>query len=315
MSHPKQRSDLVVVIGASSLDVVGKLISPLQLGTSNPSNIQISFGGAARNVAENLARLGQMVTLLSVIGKDQVGDEVLAYTSQAGVDVSNVYRTDRFATGFYIGLLGMDGRREIAFDDMDVLEELNEAYLEYNEDLISKAGLIFLDANLSPNSLAKIFKIAREHKVPVCADPTSGVLAPNLAPYLKQISIIVPNGFEAGILLGTGLDQTNIDATMEAARKLVNRGVSQVFISIGDLGLCYASSETSGHFPSIKTNVIDPTGAGDALTAAVIFAFMNDLDLDDAAKLGVSAATVTLRHQGTVYPGMTLECLYDALSN
>jgi pseudouridine kinase len=91
--------------------------------------------------------------------------------------------------------------------------------------------------------------------------------------------------------------------------------VDEVFISIGDLGLCYASSETSGHFPAIITKVVDPTGAGDALTATVIFAFMNDLDLDDAAKLGVSAATITLRHPGTVFPGLTLECLYDELTN
>lgn len=315
MERTKQKSDLVVVIGASSLDVVSRLEGDLCMGTSNPSSIRTSYGGVARNVAENLARLGQSVSLLSVIGKDRIGDEVFEHTTQAGVDVSNIHRTDRFPTGFYMGVLNKDGNREFAFDDMRILEELNGAYLEYNEDLVSQAGLIFVDANLPKESLAKVFKIAQEHNVPVCADPTSVALSHNLSPYLKQISIIVPNGIEAGVLLGKEFEQNNIEAALEAARKLVNHGVDEVFISIGELGLCYASSETSGHFPAIITKVVDPTGAGDALTAAVIFAFMNDLDLDDAAKLGVSAATITLRHPGTVFPGLTLECLYDELTN
>ena len=85
----------VLVIGASSLDVVARLHDGLQMETSNPARIRTSFGGVARNVAENLARLGQPVSLLSVIGKDRIGEDLLAYTRQAGVDVSAVYSTDK----------------------------------------------------------------------------------------------------------------------------------------------------------------------------------------------------------------------------
>jgi pseudouridine kinase len=59
--------------------------------------------------------------------------------------------------------------------------------------------------------------------------------------------------------------------------------------------------------------VVDPTGAGDALTAAVIFALLNNMDIDEAIKLGLSAASLTLRHEGTVVPDLSLEKLYDQL--
>ena len=58
----------VIVIGSAGVDIVGLVRGELQSRTSSPANIRTSFGGVARNVAENLARLGQPVNLISVVG-------------------------------------------------------------------------------------------------------------------------------------------------------------------------------------------------------------------------------------------------------
>jgi pseudouridine kinase len=87
-----------------------------------------------------------------------------------------------------------------------------------------------------------------------------------------------------------------------------------VFVTQSESGVCYATSETNGHVPALRTKVKDPTGAGDALTAAVIYALMNEIEIDDAARLGVSAASLALRHPGTVFPELSLEKLYDELA-
>ena len=311
-NHPP--SELVLVIGASGLDVVARLRQDLQLATSNPSLIRTSFGGVARNVAENLARLGQPVSLLSVIGRDRLGDEVLAHTRQAGVEVSAVYTTDKYPTGFYMGVLDELGTRQFAFDDMRILAELTDSYLAYNEDLFEQAGLVFLDANLPETALASAFKLAHKYQIPVCADPTSTSLAPRLKPYLKEIKLLAPNGLEAGMLTGQPFDPTDREAALEAARNLVNQGVEVAVVTLAELGICYATSATSGHVPGIRTNVVDPTGAGDALTAALIYALMNNLEIDDAARLGVSAESLTLRYPGTVLPDLSLQKLYDELA-
>jgi pseudouridine kinase len=79
------------------------------------------------------------------------------------------------------------------------------------------------------------------------------------------------------------------------------------------LSVVYATSETSGHVPAIRTKIIDPTGAGDALTATMIFSILNNIPLDDAVRLGVTAATLTLQHRSTVIPDLSLEMLYDNL--
>jgi len=314
MNSLNETSKRVLVIGAAGLDVVGRLQADLQMSTSNPALIRTSFGGAARNVAENLARLGQPVSLLSVIGKDRMGDDVLAHTRNAGVDVSAVYATDKYPTGFYMGVLNEHGARQFAFDDMRVLDELTDAYLLYNEDAFEKSGLIFLDANLPEKALKKAFALAHKYKVPVCADPTSGALVARLKPYLRQIKLLIPNCIEAGILTGRPFEAGNPEAALEAVRKLVNLGVEIAIVTLGEHGLCYATSETNGHIPALRTTVADPTGAGDALWAAVIYALMNEIGIDDAARLGISAASLVLRYPGTVYPELSLQKLYDELA-
>jgi len=311
MTSETSRPGSVVVIGASSFDVVSRIQDTLQRGTSNPSVIHASFGGVARNVAENLARLGMKPILLSVVGKDQIGDDLINHTKKTRVIVNSIHRSEKMPTGMYVGIIDPNGKKEIAFDDVRILEELTVDYIAYHEDALSKADLIFIDANLSPAVMDLVFSIAKRKKVPVFADPTSAVLAQKLIPYLRSIDTLVPNALEAEKLIGSVFPRGDQEEALKCARALVSLGVRNAFVSMAEFGLCYANSETSGHYPAIKTNIVDPTGAGDAMTAAILYSKLNEIPIDDAARLGVSAATVTLKHVGSVFPNLSIELLYD----
>ena len=303
----------ILVLGAAGQDVVGRLDADLQPGTSNPARIRTSFGGVARNVAENLARLGQPVTLLSAVGRDHPGDELLAYTAASGVDVTAVLRTDLYPTGFYMGVLDARAHLRFAVDDMRIMSELTPEYIHQFETFFNTASLVFLDGNLPEPSLRAALALAKKAKLPICADPASSVLAERLKPHIGKLRLITPNVSEAGVLTGRSFESSDREAALEAARDLVNAGVEIALITLAEFGVVYATSRMSGHIPAIQTPILDPTGAGDALTAAVIFGLVNEMELDDAVRLGVSAASITLRHSGTVYPGLTLEKLYEQL--
>lgn len=306
-------SSPILLLGAACTDVVGRLESDLEPGTSNPARIRTSFGGVARNVAENLARLDQPVKLVSAVGKDLPGDELLAYTEAAGVDVSAVLRTGLFPTSFYMGVLDQRGHLRFAVDDMRAMSELTPDYIQGYQSLFEEASLVFVDGNLSEASLKMAVSLARKCKIPVCADPASLILAGRLKPILNKLHLVTPNVAEAVALTGQAFESSDPQAALEDARALLNEGVDIALIALAEFGVVYASSEISGHIPAIQTPIIDPTGAGDALTAAVLFGLVNDMDLDDAVRLGVSAASLTLRHSGTVYPELTLEKLYEQL--
>ncbi|HJS29759.1 MAG TPA: PfkB family carbohydrate kinase, partial [Anaerolineales bacterium] len=99
----------VLVIGSAGIDMVGRLDDELTTGSSVPATIRSSYGGVARNVAENLARLGQEVVLLAAVSLDTAGDRLLEYTQEAGVDVSRVLRTGEHSTGTYLAVVNRSG--------------------------------------------------------------------------------------------------------------------------------------------------------------------------------------------------------------
>jgi pseudouridine kinase len=303
----------VLVVGAASIDIVGRLPGKIEPGTSTPAQIHTSFGGTARNFAENLARLGQPVILISAVGKDQLGRQLIKTTQKAGVDVEHVIRTKGLSTGAYIAVVNQAGELQFALDDMNAITALTPEYLIDRTSLFEKALMLFLDTNLPPESLETTIRLAQEANLPIAADPTSVLLTHRLIPHLSQIDLIAPNHKEAEILCNQTVSRKDRDQGQEAAKHLVSKGVDFAIVTLAEFGVCYATSETSGYIPAIRTKIVDPTGGGDALSAAVVFALLNGIPEDEAVRLGISAASLTLRHTGAVHPDLSLELLYDQL--
>jgi pseudouridine kinase len=302
-----------LVIGGAGVDIVGRLRSEARMGISNPGQIRVSFGGVARNVAHNLARLGQAATLITVVGEDANGQQMLDEVGVAGVNVSAVLRKPDYPTGAYLGIINTDGRLQYALDDMRAMAGLTSDYIHACDDLFREASVVFVDANVPKKTLRTVISLAKKARVPICADPASATLAGRLRPYLSNLELITPNSVEASVLCEQPFEAGQRQQVTAAAKYLVGQGTKIAVITLAEFGVAYATSETSGHFPALRTEILDPTGAGDALTATIIFSLINDIPLDDAVQLGVTAASLTLRYPGSVLPDLTLEKLYDHL--
>jgi pseudouridine kinase len=303
----------VLVIGGAGVDLIGRLDGELRLGTSNPASIRTSFGGSARNVAENLARLGQRVILLTAVGEDHNGDQLLEQAEEAGVEVNHILRTADHSTGSYLGIVDPNGVLQFALDDINSTSAMTPEYIRSFTNLFREASMVVIDANLPKATMRTVFSQARKVRIPVCADPTSTYLAERLRPYLDRLHFITPNSVEAGVLCEQEFENNQPENALEAAKCLIGQGVDIVLITLAEFGVVYATSETSGYIPAMRTTIVDPTGAGDALNATVIYSLLNDIPLDDAVRLGVTAASLTLRYQGTVIEDLSLEMLYDQL--
>jgi len=302
----------LLVIGAASIDTKGRANGPIQAGTSTPGAIHVSVGGVGRNIAENLARLGQQVVLLSAVGGDGSGRRILQQAAGCGIDVSHMLVDADQHTAAYLAVLDETGNLAMSIDDMGINHNLlTPAFIHRHRALFRNAQMVVLDANLSPATLRTIINLARKYQVPVCADPTSATLAPRLCPYLADLILVAPNAAEAEALCG--MPVTSRESALLAAQKLVSLGVQIAIVTLGATGLVYATSQESGHVPAIECDIVDLTGAGDALTAAVVFSLLNDLPIDEAVRLGTSAAALTLECRETVCPDLSLERLYDQL--
>jgi pseudouridine kinase len=283
------------------------------MGTSNPGTVRTGVGGVARNIAENLARLEVPTILLSAVGQDDSGDFLMKGAAEAGVDTSQVLRLADTPTGSYVAILDPTGQTVVSVSGYDIVAAISPEYLQEKRALLTEAAMIVIDANLSPTALAAVFRLAKRHKVPVCADPTSQLLAGKLSKYLPNLYMVAPDAGEAAILCNAELPPTSSETAIEAAQCLVGLGVRIAIVTLAEQGLAYADGSSAGHIPALHTQVIDKTGAGDALTAAVICGLLNDMPLDEAMRLGISAAALTLRTRDTVVRDLSLDRLYDEL--
>jgi len=303
----------VLVIGASGIDIKGRPNAPLQMGQSNLGVVRNSVGGVARNIAENLARLEVPTILLSAVGQDHPGDFVLDHTQAAGVDMSYMLRLPDVHTGSYMAVLGEAGQVVVAISEYDIVDAISPAYLQRHRALFASASMIVVDANLTPRALESVFLWAKRYDVPVCADPTSQGLTSRLVKHLPDLLMVAPDALEAAALCGDVEPPDSSERAIETAQCLVSQGVRIAIVTLGEQGLAYADGSSAGHIPALHTSVVDATGVGDALSAAVIFGLLNDMPLDEAVRLGVAAASLTLRTRETVAPDLSLDRLYDDL--
>jgi len=303
----------VLVIGSAGLDVKGRPAGDLKPGTSNLGQVRNSVGGVARNIAENLARLEVETVLLTAIGDDVEGKRVLEQCQSNEIDCSHVRIMSGARTGTYLALLKPDGDLDVAISDFEIMEHVDSDYLRSHEQLLADADMVVIDATLSESALKTLFELADQYSVRVCADPTTPMLAGKLCPYISQLHLVVPNAAETTALCGLTNPAHDRDTAINAARHLVSMGAYIAVVTLGDQGLAYADGSSAGYIRAVHTHVVDASGAGDALTGAVIFGLLNDVPLDEAMRLGVTAASLTLQSDETVLPNLSQELLYDEL--
>jgi pseudouridine kinase len=302
----------LLVIGAASIDTKGRADQQIQTGTSTPGAIRISVGGVGRNIAENLARLGERVVLLSAVGDDGSGRRILQQAAECGLDISHILVDANHRTAAYLAVLDDTGNLVMSIDDMGISRDLiTPGFVYRRRALFRDARMIVLDANLSPETLRTIFRLAQKYSVPLCADPTTATLAPRLCPHLADLTLVTPNAAEAEALCGVQV--TGRESARIAAQRLVSMGVQIAIVTLGATGLVYATSRESGHVPALEVEIVDLTGAGDALTAAVVFGLLNDFPVDEAVRLGTSAAALALHSREAVCTNLSLDRLYNQL--
>lgn len=303
----------VLVVGAILLDTKGKPTAGLEPGTSNPGEIRHVRGGGARNVAENLARLGAEVLLISAVGDDHTGKRLMTQTAEAGVNLEHVIIVEGKNTGSYIAILADDGSLSFALDDVRVMENVSAGYLYKNRRLFRDACMVMADGSLPPRTLDTLTRLTRQYELPFVADPSSVRLAHKFRSHLADLHLVVPNEIEAAALAGREFAGYGPDASLDSALHLMQAGVELAIVTMADFGLVYATSAETGHIPARFSQMVDSTGTGDAVTAAIMFGLINNLPAIEAIRLGAAAASLTLQSNDTVVPNLSLDMLYDHL--
>jgi sugar/nucleoside kinase (ribokinase family) len=289
----------VLTIGGCTIDRFGRTAGVSgRLRTSNIGVMRASFGGAARNVAENLARLGLPASLVTIVGDDLDGRGALAATGAAGVDTRRSRIEPGARTASYTAIVDGAGELIIGLADMAILEELTLARIAAA--LAERGGetLLFLDANLRPEVLAAVIASKRG---PVAVSPVSVQKSERVRDDMAGIDFLFLNRFEAEALLGSSETLRGLAAKLAASE--VPHGV----VSGDAEGAVAWSRGDILPLAAPAARPVNVNGAGDALAAATLARLARGDDFFTAARIGMAAGAMTVEAEMAVRADLSMD--------
>jgi pseudouridine kinase len=302
----------VICIGGANIDRKYHIKNKAQLGTSNPTHSTQSVGGVARNIAENLGRLGSDVTLITAAGADNDWT-FIKESSSLYMNLEAVSQFPEKSTGSYTAVLDSNGELIIALADMEVYESITPDLLLKNDSLLSRAKCMVVDLNCPKETIQFLCHFANTHDIPLILIPVSSPKMNRLPDDLEGVTWLITNRDESETYFQTKIH--NKEEWKKSIEKWLSLGVANVVITNGKKGSMIGNKDEGiFHVPSIKINeILDVTGAGDAFSAAVIYTWLEGKSLKEIAKAGSINAAKTLQSPYTVRQNLTASQLQKDL--
>ena len=282
----------ILCIGSALWDIIGRAPASMRLGSDVPGRISRLPGGVAMNIAMTLRRFGLTPALLTSIGRDAEGEDLIAACLRLGLDCTWVYRSDDLPTDRYMAIEGANGliaavadahSLEVAGDKiLAALADgrLGTADLPYN-------GTVALDGNLTEGLLATIATSPLFARADLRVAPASPGKALRLLPLLGHPrATLYVNREEAGLL-----GQASFATAPEAAGALLARGARRVLVTDGGRPAAdgrQGEGVIEGAPPAVLVTRV--TGAGDSFMAAHIVAERRGATRDAALAAALRAA-------------------------
>ena len=295
---------MIACIGGAHIDRRGLLGAPAVLGTSNPGHVHIDFGGVARNVGHNLAKLGCAVTLLSRVGDDASGQQVVRHAQSAGIDTTLFTISPTQSTASYTAILESNGELVIGLADMDIYDEMTPSLLAASLPRLRQDKFWFIDSNVPGPTIGWLLDQA--DGIPVAVDAISVAKSRRLPVLLARIGVLFCNVAQAVIIAGMDDPRPTL---VDAARRLRAAGARSGVVSAGARGIAIWAGNDVQAFAALPAIPCDVTGAGDALVSGTLFGLCQGQPLADAARLGLAAAAITVESEYAAPPEMSVEFL------
>lgn len=289
----------IFCVGGMNVDRKFHLQGEYVGATSHPANSEIFVGGVARNVAENIGRLGVKPQLLSVAGEDQ-DFEFIKEQSEPYVSFQHVQKFVDHVTGSYTAVLDPQGEMVMALADMDVYDQMNKKWIRTYESILSTAQLIVIDLNTPYETVEYLLQFARQENIDVIIVSVSSPKMSHLPKELEGVQWVITNLDESEAFFN--LEAVSEEDIEHITKLWLETGIEQVIITRGSKPSVYANQKGEYHSfqPPLVSQVVDVTGAGDAYTAGIIYGHLNNYSFEKTIELAMTNSYYTIQTDETV---------------
>lgn len=298
----------VVVLGGINTDYVVRGESlPLPGQTTQGEDLFVGPGGKGANQAVAAARLGAKVVLISCVGDEPRGRELVSGLAREKIDTRFITYHPKRPSGAAIIAVDAKGEKQISAAP-GANSTLTVGAIRGAEEIIANADVLLMQFEVPMNCLLAAATIARKHGVKVVLDPAPPADAPKRL--FRFIYAIRPNAGEAERM--TGVRVQNRASARRAAAILLRKGAAVAAIQAGEDGDLVVSRDQEIFVPRIKVKAIDSTGAGDAFAAGFAVGIAEGMSVGEAARLANATAALSITKVGA-QAGMPSRAAVDRL--
>lgn len=279
---------LVAVVGSTNLDLVFVSSALPRPGeTLLGGDFATHPGGKGGNQAVAIAKLGGQVTFVGCIGQDANGNVLRASLESAGVQTNSLVVDESKPSGTAAILVDDEGRNMIVVAPGSNRslspEHVRQAYARQKPTVALAQLEIHLDTVLAAAE-ANLFVL---NPAPACELPDS---------LLAKCFVITPNETETESL--TGINPSDDERCQAASCALLEKGVKNVVITLGDRGSYWATPAGGKHFAPPTVKAIDTTAAGDAFSGSLAWFLAEGRDLPNAIALANCVGALSTTKSG-----------------
>ena len=262
----------ICVIGGANVDITATSAQAFRVGDSNPGRVEVSWGGVGRNIAHNLALLGDQVELLTIFGGGLFGPVIADACRQLGIGISHSEIAQEGTNSFFVSINNADGELVGGVADMNATEGMTPEWLAARQEVINGADAVVADANIPAEALAWLI----DHCLrPLFVDAVSVAKAGRI---MEAVKLSKRKAFFAL--------KCNAIENVELAEVVCYR---RRYVSLGAEGLKVEADGRLYEFPALPCIVRNVTGGGDALLAGIVHAGPM-ASIEESARWGLECA-------------------------
>ena len=246
----------------------------------------IGPGGKGCNQAIAISRLGGKVNFFTKIGQDNYGKLALETLKKNNIETKYIIQNESLQTGVAGILVDSTSGKNAINVITGAPSTLNLKDLEKQIELIKRSKIFLTQLEIPKDVTLECLKIAKENNVTTILNPApASKLSDN---FFQYIDYFTPNETEAEFYSGIKISHEK-DAS-SAAAKLLEMGVKNVIITLGEKGLFYFDGEEKIYIKASPVDSVDTTGAGDAFNGALAYGLSLNKSIKECLDLANRAA-------------------------
>lgn len=270
-------------------------------------------GGAPFNVAYNLHKMGAEAYMISAIGEDKLGNDLVQVIQGWGIDISTIQQYEQYPTGTVIA--NMDDHNDAHYEIIAPVAWDHIQYREADKRLLERSdalvfGSLVTRNETSRNTLHQLIELARIKVFDINLRPPF-IDVEEIKYLLGKANIVKMNKAELRqVLEWAHIPYESEEISMKKLSKEFT--LDEIIVTKGSKGAAYLHGDDFFRVPAFHVEIKDTVGSGDSFLAGFLSSHLGKGPLSDLEALQYAAglgAFIT-NHEGAC-PEYTKEEFLD----